>query len=122
MEAARQYLENFWKHKVGNVVRDSENQTHRITNLVAGYPEQIVFEDGDSVHYIQDFTWEPTQTDLDEILSLMGIAVSEATVRYRTSFLPRPRTPEEYVNVIRTFRNLGLLHGQDPLEREGMLN
>jgi hypothetical protein len=122
LEEDRAYLENFWDHRIGSLI-ETPSGLRRVAEIDPTYPEQVRLEGDSHISYIQDFNWHPENQELDGILQRLGIAVYQDSIGLRQSFLQRPTTWAEYAQAIRTFRNLGLLHGEDLLEpKKGMLN
>lgn len=120
---AEQYLTNFWVPAVGNIVFSAEEapgEEYKILEIDKKYQEQALVKNVDNkpeILFLQDWHWAPQTDDLDDILQRFGVQILNDCVARNRVMLAKPKTPEEYVKVIRAIRKHGYESGDDLLKR-----
>lgn len=116
---AESYLENFWIPAVGHVIfspEEAPGEEYQILFLNKKHPEQAKIKNIDNqfeIVYLQDWHWAPREKDLDEILKKFGVRILGDCVMRNRITLAKPKTPEEYVKVLREIRKYSMVDGID---------
>lgn len=106
-QRAVDYLQNFWEPKLGSQMLCDGNKKP-ITYIEQDYPDQVMLEDDDTIHYIQDLDWLPELSEVFSIFKTLGIRVHSDGIQYNRIFKNKPTTLIEAAQILVDLRVISI--------------